>query len=31
MNWFEGPGTMELFGVPCFWIARIAKVGQLLI
>src|SRR5262245_20896345 len=30
MSWFEGPCTTQLFGMPCFWIARIAKVGQLL-
>src|SRR5688572_26382402 len=30
MSWFEGPCTTELFGMSCFWLARIAKVGQFL-
>ena len=30
MNWLDGPCTTQLLGVPCFWIARVAKIGQFL-
>jgi hypothetical protein len=30
MSWLDGPCTTQLFGVPCFWIARVAKSGQFL-
>jgi hypothetical protein len=30
VNWLDGPCTTQLFGVPCFWIARVAKSGQFL-
>jgi hypothetical protein len=30
MSWLDGPCTTQLFGVACYWIARLAKIGQFL-
>jgi hypothetical protein len=30
MSWLDGPCTTQIFGVKCFWVARVAKTGQFL-